>query len=197
MGKLVVITNLTLDGVMQSPGRPDEDRRGGFGHGGWAAPFGAMEEAGGALANIGALLLGRWTYESFRGFFPNQSDNPYTAFLTDIPKYVASLTMTEAPAWANTILLHGDATAAVARLKAELERDLVVFGSGTLVRSLMGKALVDDLVLLIHPLVLGTGRRLFLDNGWSAGFALRDVTTTSRGVVVATYGPAGEQGPIS
>ena len=196
MGKLVVITNLTLDGVMQSPGRPDEDRRGGFGLGGWAAPFGAMQESGGALANMGALLLGRWTYENFRSFFPNQPDNPYTAFLTDIPKYVASLTMTEAPPWANTTLLHGDATASVARLKTELEKDLVVFGSGTLVRSLMGKGLVDDLVLLIHPLVLGSGRRLFLDNGWTAGFALRAVTTTSRGVVVATYGPASETAPV-
>lgn len=188
MGKLVVITNLTLDGVMQSPGRPDEDRRGGFGHGGWAAAFGAMQESGEALANMGALLLGRWTYESFRGFFPNQPDDPFTAFLTAIPKYVASLTMTEPPPWANTTLLHGEATAAVARLKPELEQDLVVFGSGTLVRSLLGKGLVDELVLLIHPLVLGSGRRLFLDNGWSADFTLRRVTATSRGVLVATYG---------
>lgn len=190
MGKIIVCTNLTLDGVMQSPGRPEEDTRDSFKHGGWAAPFGAMQESGDALANMGALLFGRWTYESFYSFFPNQKENPFAEFLTNIPKYVASTTLADPLPWSNSTLLKGDATEALASLKEEMDKDLVVFGSGVLVQSLMRRNLVDEYVLLIHPLILGSGRRLFPDDGASAALLLRDARTTSNGVVIATYQPA-------
>jgi dihydrofolate reductase len=189
MSKIIVFTNLTLDGVMQSPGQPDEDVRDGFAHGGWAAEYGAMQESGNALANMGALLFGRWTYEHFAAFFPSQPDNPFTAFLASIPKYVVSTTLTEPLSWSNSALLKGDAMDAVARLKAEMEKDLVIFGSGVLIQSLIRHQLVDEYVLLIHPLILGNGRRLFPDEGARAVLTLCDVQKTSRGVIIATLRP--------
>ncbi|TMD77951.1 MAG: dihydrofolate reductase [Chloroflexi bacterium] len=161
MSKVVVFTNLTLDGVMQAPGRPDEDRRGGFEHGGWAAPYAAMTAAGESTPHFGALLLGRRTYEDFYAVWPNRTDNPYTAVLNNTQKYVASTTLSEPLPWINSTLLKGDAAEAVARLKEELDKDLVIMGSGELVQSLMRANLIDEYVLLIHPLVLGSGRRLF------------------------------------
>src|SRR5713226_3346317 len=186
MSKVVVFMNLTLDGVMQAPGRPDEDRRGGFEHGGWATPYATMEAVGESMANTGALLLGRRTYEDFYAVWPNRTDNPYTAVLDNMQKYVASTTLSEPLSWSNSTLLKGDAAEAVARLKKEPGKDLVVMGSGELVQSLMRGNLVDEYVLLIHPLVLGSGRRLFTDSG---AFALRLVgtKTTNNGVVIATY----------
>ncbi|HET9531005.1 MAG TPA: dihydrofolate reductase family protein [Blastocatellia bacterium] len=192
MGRIIVFTNLTLDAVMQSPGRPDEDTRDSFTHGGWATPFAAMQQSGDSLANMGALLLGRWTYESFYSFFPNQKENQFTEFLTNIPKYVASTTLAEPLPWANSTLLKGDAMQAVSRLKEENERDLVVFGSGVLVQSLMRRNLVDEYVLLIHPLILGSGRRLFPDGGAFAALKLRDTRTTNNGVVIVSYNPAND-----
>src|SRR3989475_10980144 len=174
MSKVVVFTNLTLDGVMQAPGRPDEDRRGGFEHGGWATPYAAMAQAGESMANTGALLLGRRTYEDFYAVWPNRTDNPYTAGLNNTQKYVASTTLSEPLPWSNSTLLKGDAAEAVARLKEEGGKDLVVLGSGELVQSLMRRNLIDEYVLLIHPLVLGSGRRLFTDGGT---FALRLAAT--------------------
>lgn len=187
MGKVVVFTNLTLDGVMQAPGRRDEDTRGSFKHGGWATPFAAMQQAGEALANMGALLLGRWTYESFYGFWPNQSDNPFTEMLNNLPKYVASTTLQEPLSWSNSTLLKGDPMKAVSTLKDEQNKDLVVFGSGVLVQSLMRANLIDEYVLLIHPLILGSGRRLFANGAPFAPLKLRDAKTTSSDVIVATY----------
>ena len=189
MGKVIVFTNLTLDGVMQAPGRPDEDRRGGFEHGGWAVPYAAMAQAGESIANIGALLLGRRTYEDFYAFWPNQKDDPISAMLDNLQKYVVSTTLSEPLPWSNSTLLSGDAAQAVARLKEELDKDLVVMGSGELIQSLMRDNLVDEYVLLIHPLVLGSGHRLFTDG---SAFALRLVgaKTTDNGVVIATYQPA-------
>lgn len=192
MGKIIVFTNLTLDGVMQAPGRPDEDRRGGFGRGGWAAPFGAMQEAGEALANVGAALFGRRTYEDFYSFWPEQPENPFTTFFNDIPKYVASTTLGSPLPWVNSTLLEGDLAESVGRLKKEREKDFVVFGSGVLVQSLMRHGLVDVYVLLIHPLVLGTGRRLFPEGGAPAGLRLVHSKATAKGVLVATYGPAAQ-----
>src|SRR5947209_18114449 len=119
MSKVVVFTNLSLDGVMQAPGRPDEDRRGGFEHGGWGAPYAAMPSAGGTMASAGALLLGRRTYEDFYSVWPNRTDNPYTAVLNNIQKYVASTTLSEPLPWSNSTLLKGDAAEPVARLKQE------------------------------------------------------------------------------
>jgi len=187
MSKVVVFMNLTLDGVMQAPGRPDEDRRGGFEHGGWATPYAAMESAGESMANTSALLLGRRTYEDFYTVWPNRTDNPYTAVLDNTQKYVASTTLEEPLSWSNSTLLKGDAAEAVARLKEEPGKDLVVLGSGELVQSLMQRNLVDEYVLLIHPLVLGSGRRLFTDGGAFAALRLVSTKTTTTGVVIATY----------
>ena len=190
MGRVVVFTNLTLDGVMQAPGRPDEDTRDSFAHGGWATPFAAMPQAGEALSYLGALLFGRRTYEDFYAVWPKRTDSPFTGLLNNVQKYVASTTLEEPLPWSNSTLLKGDATKAVSRLKEEQNTDLVVFGSGVLVQSLMRCNLVDEYVLLIHPLILGSGRRLFPNDGAFAALQLRDTKTTSNGVVIATYQPA-------
>ena len=194
MSKVVVFTHLTLDGVMQAPGRPDEDLRGGFEHGGWEPPYGDSvmgSVAAEGIAKGGALLLGRRTYEDFAAFWPNQTeDNPFTAVLNNSQKYVASTTLEEPLSWSNSTLLKGDAAEAVARLKEQPGKDLVVLGSGELVQSLMRRNLVDEYVLLIHPLVLGSGRRLFTDGGAFAALRLVDTKTTTTGVVIATYQPA-------
>ena len=190
MSKVVVFTNLTLDGVMQAPGRPDEDRRGGFEHGGWAAPYAAMAQTGNSIA-ITSLLLGRRTYEDFYAVWPNRTDNPFTDVLNNTQKYVASTTLREPLPWRNSTLLKGDATEAVARLKAQLDKDLVVLGSGVLLHSLMRHNIIDEYVLQIHPLVLGSGRRLFTEGGTFANLRLIDTKTTTTGVVIATYQPKG------
>jgi dihydrofolate reductase len=190
MRKVIVFTDLTLDGVMQAPARPDEDRRGGFEHGGWAAPYAAMTQAGESLANMGALLLGRRTYEDFYRVWPGRKDDPISARLDTLQKYVASTTLSEPLAWINSTLLKGDAAEAVARLKQEPGKDLVVMGSGELAQSLMRGNLIDEYVLLIHPLVLGSGRRLFPEGSAAATLRLVGTKTTSTGVVIATYQPA-------
>ena len=190
MRKVVVIEHVTLDGVMQSPGRADEDDRGGFDHGGWGHA-GSDEvmgrKMGEGMAKEGSLLLGRRTYEDFFSFWPNQTDNPYTEVLDNTEKFVASNTLHEPLPWRNSKLLSGDAAQAVAELKQQPGGDLGVLGSGMLVRSLMGCGLVDEFVLMIHPLVLGTGRRLFADEGAFAELQLTDTTTTTTGVVIASY----------
>jgi dihydrofolate reductase len=192
MSRVTVFTSLTLDGVMQAPGRPDEDVRGGFRHGGWAPPYGdpvMASVAAEGMAKDSALLLGRRTYEDFAAFWPKQTDgNPFTDALNSRQKYVAS-TLKEPLPWINSTLLEGDAAEAVARLKEQLDKDLVVLGSGELVRSLMRRNLVDEYVLLIHPLVLGTGRRLFVEGGPTTALRLVDTRTTTTGVVIATYQP--------
>jgi dihydrofolate reductase len=193
MSRLVVINHLTLDGVMQAPGRSDEDRRGGFEHGGWARPYGDEvmgRVMGEGMAKGGALLLGRRTYEDFAAFWPKQRDNPFTPVLNERRKYVASRTLQEPLPWVNSTLLEGDAADAVARLKQEQDDDLGVLGSGELVQSLMRRNLVDQYLLTIHPLVLGSGRRLFTDGGAYASLRLVDAITTTTGVVIATYQPA-------
>ena len=190
MGKIVVNVSLTLDGVMQAPGRADEDTRGGFQHGGWAIPYFDPVMAGVAaegMAKMPALLLGRRTYEDFYSVWPNRTDNPFTEVLNKSQKYVASTTLKEPLPWVNSTLLSGDAAAAVSKLKEQQNKDLAVLGSGELIRSLMSHNLVDEYVLSIHPLVLGSGRRLFADSGRLAAFRLIDSKTTSTGVVIATY----------
>jgi dihydrofolate reductase len=188
--KIVAFESVTLDGVMQAPGRPDEDRRGGFQHGGWGVPY-ADEvmgtKAAEGMATTGGLLLGRRTYEDFYGFWPNQTDNPYTEALNNTRKYVASSTLEEPLPWMNSTLLKGDIAEAVAGLKERESKDLVILGSGELVRSLMRHGLIDEYVLLIHPVVLGSGRRLFAEEGPSSTLRLIDSVTTSKGVVIGTY----------
>ena len=190
MSKVIVFTNLTLDGVMQAPGRPDEDRRGGFEYGGWAAPYAAMTLAGDSIGTIGALLLGRRTYEDFYAVWPKQKESPFSAMLDNMQKYVASTTLSEPLPWINSTLLSGDATQTVARLKQESGTDLVIMGSRELVQSLMRHQLIDEYVLLIHPLILGSGSRLFPEEQTLAALRLVDIKTTPTGVVVATYRPA-------
>lgn len=190
MGKLVAFVNLTLDGVMQAPGRPDEDLRGDFEYGGWAVPYAdpVMSSAvAESMASTGALLLGRRTYEDFYAVWPKRTDNPFTAVLNNTRKYVASTTLKEPLPWINSILLKGDVPEAVTRIKSQSGKDIVVLGSGELLRTLMRHNLVDRYVLQIHPLVLGSGRRLFAEEGVSATLRLVDSKTTTKGVVIATY----------
>ena len=142
------------------------------------------------MARGGSLLLGRRTYEDFAGFWPKQRDNPFTDVLNNTQKYVASRTLKEPLPWSNSTLLKGDPAEAVARLKQQPGKDLVVLGSGELVQSLMARNLVDRFVLLIHPIVLGSGRRLFTDTGASATLRLLDTKKSTTGVVIATYQPA-------
>ena len=198
MGEVVVVENLTLDGVIQAPGGVDEDPRGGFAHGGWARPYGDRVSAqvmGRSMGADGALLLGRRTYQQLHGFWSGQTDgNPYTAVLDRKPKYVASRTLTAPLPWQNSTLLRGDAVAAVADLRRDLEGDLVVLGSGELVRALARAHLVDVYLLSLHPLTLGTGRRLFPEGEDAPqAFELVEAVPTTTGVVIATYRAAGWQ----
>jgi dihydrofolate reductase len=193
LAKVLVVNHVTLDGVMQAPGRADEDRRGGFEHGGWAVPNNdpvmARVMADG-MARRGSLLLGRRTYEQFFGFWPKQTDNPYTDVLNNVQKYVASRTLREPLPWSNSTLLEGDAADAVAALKQQSGDDLslTILGSGELIQALMRRELIDEFLLMIHPLVLGSGRPLFPE-GASSAFTLRDSVPTTKGVIIATYRP--------
>jgi dihydrofolate reductase len=192
MRNVVVTNHLTLDGVMQAPGRPDEDVRGGFEHGGWASPDNDAvmgRVMGEGMAQGGPLLLGRRTYEAFHAYWPSQKDNPFTQVLDNTQKYVASTTLKEPLPWSNSTLLEGDAAEAVAALKEQPGKDIGVLGSGELVQLLMRHDLVDKYVLMIHPLVLGSGRRLFSDGSPFAALRLVDSVTTTTGVVIATYQP--------
>ncbi|WP_199434627.1 dihydrofolate reductase family protein [Qaidamihabitans albus] len=190
MRKLTVVNNLTLDGVLQAPGRPDEDTRDGFQHGGWAQPYNDSvmgEVMGEKMASGGDLLLGRRTFEDFASYWPEQTDNPFTPVLNKTQKYVASTTLAEPLSWSNSTLLKGAVAAAVATLKEQPGGDITVLGSGELVRSLMRHDLVDEYVLLIHPLLLGTGRRLFPGAAGPAALRLVDAVPTTTGVLIATY----------
>ena len=188
MGRVVVFTSVTLDGVMQAPARPDEDVRGGFQRGGWAVPYAdAISGSMAGQSSGGGLLLGRRTYEDFFAVWPARTDNPFTEILNRTQKYVASRTLREPLPWINSTLLKGDTGDAVAQLKGELDRDLIVLGSGELVRSLMERKLVDQFILLIHPLVVGSGRRLFAEGGPEVKLRLLDNKPTTTGVIIATY----------
>ncbi|HEY9413036.1 MAG TPA: dihydrofolate reductase family protein [Jiangellaceae bacterium] len=194
MSEIVVVNSLTLDGVMQGPGRPDEDTRGGFEHGGWAQPYTDAvlgQHMAEGMTTAGPILLGRRTYEDFAAVWPHMpADNPYTEVINNATKYVASTTLKEPLAWNNSTLLDGEATDAVAALREPAGPDIVVLGSGELVRSLARAGLVDRYVLLIHPLVLGSGRRLFDADGTLVPLRLVDSVTTTTGVIIATYQPA-------
>jgi dihydrofolate reductase len=195
VGTLTVVESLTLDGVMQAPGRPDEDTRDGFERGGWAQPYSdhVMVEVMGKRmsARDVSLLFGRRTYEDFAGFWPKQTGSPFTPALDARRKYVCSTTLVDPLPWQNSVLLAGDAAKAVAALKAETADDLVVLGSGDLCRTLLRHDLIDRLTLLIHPLVLGTGTRLFTDGAVPARLQLVESVPTTTGVLTATYETAG------
>jgi dihydrofolate reductase len=191
MGKVIVMNGLTLDGVMQGPGRPDEDTRGGFTHGGWAVPYSdeaMVAKMGERMGGNRAFLFGRRTYEDLLASW-NAQGGPFKKALNNTRKYVASSSPATRLDWPNSTLLHGDIPAAVADLKESSGTKLVIMGSGVLIGSLMAGDLIDEYLLMIHPLVLGTGRRLF---GGSAQASLRlvDSIATSTGVLIATYEPA-------
>ena len=190
MRKIIVTNNVTLDNVMQAPATKDEDTRGGFTHGGWAMDYNddvKSKEMGEGMARGGDLLFGRRTYLHLFESWHGRTENPFTAVLDNAQKYVASNTLKEPLPWQNSTLLEGDGANAVAKLKNEPGKDLGVLGSGELVKALMRRGLVDQLVLLIHPLVLGTGRKLFADNGSFARFGLVKSVPTTKGVIIATY----------
>ncbi|WP_458208764.1 dihydrofolate reductase family protein [Haladaptatus sp. NG-SE-30] len=189
MRNLNVISFLTLDGVMQAPGGPNEDREGGFEHGGWQVPYFDDEDPIVAdwIAAADALVLGRKTYEIFASYWPTASeDSPFTERMNTIDKYVASRAL-DAVDWQNSTLLKDDVADAVNELKQESGGDLLVFGSGELVQTLMADGLVDEYQLMVHPLVLGTGKRLFREGGARADLELADMSTTGNGVVILHY----------
>jgi len=200
MRKVVVLNNLTLDGVMQGPGRPDEDTRDGFTHGGWSMPYNDAvkgQAMGEGMSKGADLLFGRRTYEDFFNVWPKRTNNPFTPVLNAARKYVASRTLKEPLPWENSTLLEGDAADAVARLKQEDGLDLLVMGSGVLAESLRQRGLVDDYILMIHPLVLGAGRRLFPGGGTPSSLTLVKSVPTTTGVIIATYRATANDAPQS
>ena len=187
------MNHVTLDGVMQGPGRPDEDTRDGFEHGGWAVARGdetMVAKMGERMGEDRAFLFGRRTYEDLLASW-NARGGPFKDALNGARKYVASRSPATRLEWPNSTLLHGDIPASVADLKKGVGPNLVIMGSGVLIGSLMAADLIDEYLLMIHPLVLGTGRRLFGD-GAAASLRLVDSITTSTGVLIATYEPARE-----
>jgi dihydrofolate reductase len=191
--KLVVVNHVSLDGVMQSPGRPDEDTRDGFGHGGWATARGedeALAKAVGERMAGAELLLGRRSYEDMLASW-NERGGPFKEALNAMRKHVVSRDPATALTWPNSTLLGGDVADEVSRLKREGEGNLVAMGSGELFRTaLLPAGLVDELLLMIHPLVLGRGRRLFDDEGDLAKLELVSAEPVATGVIAAAYRPA-------
>jgi dihydrofolate reductase len=192
--KLTTTTQVSVDGVMQGPGGPEEDKRGGFERGGWAH---FDTEAGTVMGEIyqrvDAFLFGRRTYEIFArswGTWDDPGDSPIWTALHTKPKYVASTTLTD-PRWANTTVLSGDLTAAVSELKAQPGRELQVHGSGTLFRWLLDNDLVDEINLFIAPVVVGQGTRLFPDTGPDTALELVGSRATPNGVTIQVYRPTG------
>jgi dihydrofolate reductase len=197
--KLTVNTNVSVDGVMQGLGGPEEDRRDGFERDGWAMPHFDSETAalvGEVYRRADAFLFGRRTYEVFAGSWgtgswgANEGDNPISVALNTRPKYVASTTLTEPP-WEDTTVLSGDVAAAVGELKAEPGGELQVVGSLSVVRLLLENGLVDELTLLTYPVVVGQGRRLFPDSGRDTALELVESRATASGVAMQVYRTAG------
>jgi len=197
MRKLIVSEFLTLDGVMQSPGYPDEDPSGGFEHGGWQMPF--MDDLAGAEIIAGmeatdALLLGRVTYEIFAAYWPS-ADDPMAETINSFTKYVVSTTLHEPLDWKDSHVIAGDVPGEVRKLKEASGKDIQVIGSGKLVQTLMEHDLVDEYRLMIDPLVLGTGKRLFRDGSPKTPLRLIDSKTSSKGVLIVAYQPEGSAVP--
>jgi dihydrofolate reductase len=194
--KLTTITIVSVDGVMQGLGAPDEDRRGGFERGGWVAPL--FDNQAGTFLNqvyqrADAFLFGRRTYEIFAGSWGTWADpggNPIWTALNTQPKYLASTTLTD-PRWTNTTVLSGDLAAAVGELKAKPAGELQVHGSGNLSRWLFDNQLVDELTLLVCPVVVGQGTRLFPATGPDIALDLVDSRSTPKGVTIQVYRPTG------
>ena len=196
--KLTTITHVSVDGVMQGLGGPDEDRRGGFERGGWALPLFDKDNEAAAFVNqvfqrADAFLFGRRTYEIFAGSWgswADPGDSPIWTALNTLPKYVASTTLTD-PRWTNTAVLSGEVTAAVGELKATPGRELQVHGSGALFRWLLDNDLVDEMNLFIFPVAVGQGTRLFPDTGRDTALDLVGSRVTPKGVAIQIYRPTG------
>jgi dihydrofolate reductase len=194
--KIIVSEFLTLDGVMQAPGDSEEDRSDGFKQGGWQLAyfddvFGNELMSG--FAATGGFLLGRRTYEIFAGHWPNQpADDPMAGTFNDLTKYVVSTTLSEPLPWQNSILIRDDIPGAIGRIKAEDGKDIQVIGSGELVQTLIKHRLVDQYQFMIHPLVLGDGKRLFREGTASTKLRLVSSKPTTTGVLILTYEPADE-----
>lgn len=196
MGRIVVMNHVTLDGVMQGPGRPDEDTRGGFTQGGWGqlstsagdAAGKAMGERMAAGGGLAGWLFGRRTYEGLLTYW-NAEGGPFKEAFNNSPKHVASTTLKEPLPWPNSTLLRGDVTEAARALKARSDGVLAILGSGELIASLMAANLIDEYLLMIHPLVLGSGRRLF-PRAVRMALRLTGSVATATGVVISTYEPA-------
>lgn len=193
MRKLGIVEFVTLDGVMQGLGSPDEDRDGGFEYGGWSAPYGDevfSKAAGEGMAATTAYLFGRRTYQHMAAHWPNEpASNPIAASLNAAPKYVVTQTLTQLD-WAGSHVLAGDPALTVRELKDHGDGALVVLGSGVLVQTLIEHNLVDEFRLFVHPLVLGTGKRLFRQAPRPIPLRLSDCQTTTTGVLLLTYEPA-------
>jgi dihydrofolate reductase len=193
--KLTTVTNVSVDGVMQGLGGPEEDASGGFERGGWALPL-LDDEAGAFLGQVyqraDAFLFGRRTYEIFAGYWRlvEDPDNPIASALNSRPKYVVSSVLTD-PEWSGTTVLSGDVAAAIRDLKATEEGELQVHGSGALVRWLLDTGLVDEIVLLTYPVVVGQGTRLFPDSGPDTALELVESRSTSGGLTIQVYRPSG------
>ena len=190
MRKLAIVEFLTLDGVMQGFGGPDEDREGGFDHGGWGAPYATGEIERTATQGIGATtayLFGRKTYEHMAAHWPNEPDeNPIARHLNTTPKYVVTSTLTSLD-WAGSQILHGDVTESVNDLKSQGDGFITVLGSGELAQTLIEHGLIDEYRLFVHPLVLGTGKRLFRDTSRPLPMRLIECAQTSTGIVMLNY----------
>ena len=196
MRKIIVLEFLSLDGVMQAPGGPEEDTSGGFKYGGWTVPY--FDDFAGKImdeqtAHPFDLLLGRKTYEIFASYWPHQDENtsPFAAKSNRARKYVASHSPLTLP-WNNSVLLEGDASEAIKKLKEQDGPDLHVYGSGNLIQTLMKHDLVDEFWLKIFPVTLGKGKRLFAEGALPAAFTLEESKILPRGVIIASYKRAGE-----
>lgn len=190
MGKVVVMNHVTLDGVMQGPGRPDEDPRGGFTGGGWAVPRAdqaTVQKMGGRMGAGHAFLFGRRTYVQLLSSW-NAQGGPFKDALNNTPKYVASGDPALKLEWPNSTLLRGDVPAAVKDLRETFPGNLVIMGSGVLIRSLMAADQIDEYLLMIHPLVLGNGHQLFA-GGTKTPLRLLEAEHTATGVIMALYVP--------
>jgi dihydrofolate reductase len=196
--RIVIIEFMSLDGVVQAPGGPDEDTDGGFAHGGWSHPFFDPEVVGGAfddaLTRAEALLYGRRTWQTMAAAWPERAGDPFADRMNAIPKYVVSATLRDDElTWANTTRIPGDQ--AVARIRELHESgggDLLLMGSPTLVRTLLHEGLVDELRLMIEPVILGGGKTIFPDDGTLRALELVSTVTSGTGVQVCTYRPVGE-----
>ncbi|MGW6459321.1 dihydrofolate reductase family protein [Streptomyces sp. NPDC055078] len=195
MAQLSITTFVTLDGVMQAPGGPNEDTSGGFALGGWSVPYGD-EDFGRFMTEVferaGAFLLGRRTYDIFAGYWPKMTDpdDPIASRLNSLPKYVASKTLRKAD-WEGTTVIGADLAKEVTELKERTDGELQVHGSGRLAHALMAHDLIDTMHLLVFPVVLGTGLRFFADGAVPTAFRHQEARTTGSGVAIHTYELAG------